>query len=114
MIGFTVNKKGVEEYEGIWRWYLPEGNIYRNIYSTNPIELSAELCAMYFLDKMGLESRYRYEEYHYYTESRKYLLTTNIRDFDVSPYLNPEIIEWLETYMILPNIEESIEGGGAE
>ena len=65
---------------------------------------------MYFLDKMGLESRYRYETY-YYTESHKSLLTTNIRDFDVSPYLNPEVVEWLESYMILPNIEEGVEGG---
>ena len=61
---------------------------------------------MYFLDKMGMESNYRYEEYHpiYYTS-----LIANIRDFDVSPYLSPEVVEWLETYMILPNIEEGVE-----
>ncbi len=106
MVGFTVNTRGVEEYEGYWRWNLPEGNIYKNIYSKNPIELSAELCAMYFLDKMGLESNYRYEEYHPIHHTS---LITNIREFNVSPYLNPEIVEWLEAYMILPNIEESVE-----
>ena len=107
MVGFTVNKKGTEEYEGFWRWNLAQGNIYRNIHFFNPVELSAELCAMYFLDKMGLESSYRYEEYH---PEYNVLLLTDIRDFDVSPYLTPEIVEWLETYMILPDIEEGVEG----
>ena len=106
MIGFTVDTKGVEEYEGAWRWNLAEGNIYRNIYSKNPVELSAELCAMYFLDKMGLESNYRYEENNL---THGVVVAINIREFDVSPYLNPEIVEWLEAYMILPNIEESVE-----
>ena len=106
MTGFIVNTKGVEEYEGSWRWNLSEGNIYKNIYSRNPLELSAELCAMYFLDKMGLESNYRYEENNL---TYNVVLAINIRDFDVNPYLNPEIVEWLEAYMILPNVEESVE-----
>ena len=62
---------------------------------------------MYFLDKIGLESSYRYEEYH---PEYNVLLLTDIRDFDISPYRTPEIVEWLETYMILPDIEEGVEG----
>ena len=112
MIGFTnseydhAREKYDIEYE--WGWNLPAGNIYRNIYSFSPIELSAELCAMYFLEKMELESNYRYEAY-YYTNTSKYALGINIRDFDISPYLTPEVVEWLETYMILPSIEEDAE-----
>ena len=60
---------------------------------------------MYFLEKMRLESNYRYEAY-YYTSAGKYALGINIRDFDTSPYLTPEIVEWLETYMILPEIAD--------
>ena len=60
---------------------------------------------MYFLDKMGLESNYRYEQY-YWTPTGKYKLGINIRDFDISPYLTSEVVEWLETYMILPEIVE--------
>ena len=112
IIGFT-NKPGIDpnRQEGEWRpvdewgWDLPVDNIYRNIYSFSPLELSAELCSMYFLDKLGLESHYRYQKY-YYTDYGKYALGINIRDFDISPYLNPEVVEWLETYMILPQITE--------
>ena len=106
MTGFT-NKWG-RIPSGRWDdggWYLSADNIYRNVYSSNPMELSAELCSMYFLDKMGLESNYRYVKHHY-TDFGKYKLATNIRDFDTNPYLTPEVVEWLETYMILPPITE--------
>ena len=102
VVGFVARNKDTGK-RGFWTWYLSGDNIYRDLYSSNPIELSAELCAMYFLDKMGLESNYRYEEYHY---AYHVLLATNIRDFNISPYLTPEIVEWLETYMILPQITE--------
>ena len=105
--GFIAKNRNTEDNESWWNWHLSEGNIYRNIYSFNPIELSAELCAMYFLDKMGLESTYHYQKVHY-AEFGGIPIPSNIRDFDVNPYLNPEVIEWLETYMILPNIEEGV------
>ena len=109
MIGFTNNRPRLDNgYFDPWGWYLSVDNIYRNIYSFSPIELSAELCSMYFLDKMGLESNYRYQQY-YWTGTGKYSLGINIRDFDTSPYLTPEVVEWLETYMILPSIEEDAE-----
>ena len=106
LIGFTNNRPRLDNgYFDNHGWYLSSGNIYRNIYSFSPIELSAELCSMYFLDKMGLESNYRYEQY-YWTPTGKYKLGINIRDFDISPYLTSEVVEWLETYMILPEIVE--------
>ena len=80
---------------------LPFDNIYTDIYSENPIELSAELCSMYLLEKMGERSNY---DYLTYNGGRYYEVP--IRNFDTSKYLIPEIVEWLETYMILPDISE--------
>ena len=86
---------------------LPSNSVYRDIYSANPHELSAELCTMYLIDKMGLESIYNARVYDYPNRN-----TTNgyirvpRRKVDVNIYLTPEIREWLETYMILPEIAE--------
>ena len=82
-------------------WRLPPDSVYRNIYAKNPAELSAELCSMYLIEKMGERSNYDYETY----SGGKYW-EVPIRDFDTSKYLTPEIVEWLETYMILPDISE--------
>ena len=82
-------------------WKLPSDSVYRNIYGKNPAELSAELCAMYLLDRMGERSSYDYETY-----SGGKFWEVPIRDFDTSKYLTPEVVEWLETYMILPQITE--------
>ena len=81
--------------------FLPTNSIYRNIYSIKPLELSAELCTLYLLNQIGERSRYDYE-----TSSGVFFRKIPIRDFDTSPYLTPEVIEWLETYMILPDIAE--------
>ncbi len=62
---------------------LPKDSIYREIYSTNPIELSAELCTLYLFEKMGMR-------------------TPEYASYDPHRYLTPEIVEWLETYMVLP------------
>ena len=70
----------------IWIFELPENSIYKELYSTNDIELSAELCTLYILDKIGEESNY-----HIHHET-----------FNPQKYLTPEIIQWLETYMVLP------------
>ena len=83
---------------------LPFDIIYRYIYSKSPVELSAELCSMYLLDKIGERSSYDYVTYNggiYYK--------VPIRNFDTSKYLTPEVVEWLETYMILPSIERDAE-----
>ena len=82
---------------------LPTDSPYRDIYSKNLIELSAELCSMYLLDKIGATQRYKYEKWNRHTG----LLEIPIRDFDVNTYLTPQIREWLETYMILPQITEN-------
>lgn len=82
-------------------YILPIDSIYRNIYFKTPIEISAELCKLYLLDKMGERSNYDYERYASGVQHE-----VPIRDFDTSPYLTPEVVEWLETYMILPEITE--------
>ena len=76
LTGFTENPK--------WNFTLPENSKYREIYSTNPIELSAELCTFYLLDTLDLKS------------------TKYGSNFNYDRYLTPEIVEWLETYMVLP------------
>lgn len=94
---------------GYWQWDLPRNSIYRDIYSRNPIELSAELCTMYLLDKIGATQRYNYKKwvatgraYNGYFTFRH----TSISNFNADTYLTPEIREWLEAYMILPEITE--------
>ena len=37
---------------------------------------------------------------------RNYTRLPQVRNFDTSKYLTPEMVEWLETYMILPQITE--------
>ena len=65
-------------------WTLPPGTVWKGIYgTTKPVELSAELCALYFTEKMGIESIYGPNTYN--------------------RYLTPEIVQWLETYVVLPN-----------
>ena len=86
-------------------WALPSG-IYRDIYSKNPIELSAELCSMYLLDKIGATQRYeQYEKWITTTNGNGYFRPFSpIPNFNVNTYLTPQIREWLETYMILPDV----------
>ena len=85
-------------------WRLPRDSVYRDIYAKNPAELSAELCTMYLLDKMGERSSYDYETY-----SGGQYWEIPIRTIDVNTYLTPEVREWLETYMILPDVENTEE-----
>ena len=98
---------------GSWQWVLPENNVYRqDIYSTNPIELSAELCSMYLLDKIGATQRYTYTKWiplpneNGYNGYGYFQPSTPTPNFNINTYLTPEVREWLETYMILPEIIE--------
>ena len=89
----------IVEYNTVVPRNVPMDSPYRNIYnSQSNVELSAELCALYILDAIGANSTYNYREYN------DYFQPIPIRNFDTSPYLTPEIVEWLETYMILPHI----------
>ena len=83
-------------------WKLPVDNVYRDVYSLIPVELAAELCSMHLLDKMGERGTYDYQTY----SDGRYIMLPEKRDFDASKYLTPEIVEWLETYMILPEIAD--------
>jgi len=72
-----------------WNFQLPEDSAYREIYSIYPTELSAELCTLYLFEKIGMRS-------------------TKYKNYDPNRYLTPQIVQWLETYMVLPrpNVED--------
>ena len=81
------------------RWEMPQDSVYRDIYADNAQELAAELCTMYVTDKTGIRNEYDYRVYNNDTDRYVKIPT---RTTDLSKYLTPEIIEWLETYMVLP------------
>ena len=95
MVGYQRNNGGT--------WTLPQNSVYRDIYSKNPVELSAELCSMYLLNRMGERSSYDYERYNYGGYGFR---EVPIRTTDTTKYLTPDITEWLETHMILPEIAD--------
>ena len=68
-------------------WHLPEGSVYEEMYNLNPEELAAELCASYVLGSAGLE------------EARDW-----IEGPPSEQYLMPEVVQWIETYVVLPKI----------
>lgn len=91
-------------YDTINSTVVPVGSPYRDLYNPlNRNELSAELCALYILDAIGARSIYDYRRYDSF---KGYFQQVPIRDFDTSKYLTPEVVEWLETYMILPEIAD--------
>lgn len=69
-------------------WTVPDDSRWAEFYHTYPDEVGAELCAIWFLREIG-ESR----------AWRSY-------DPDLDRYLTPEIIDWLETYIVLPDISD--------
>lgn len=72
-------------------WALPDAHRSEDIYiygTDDPFELAAELCALYFVDRMGERSQYEWDD----------------RDFDPTQYLTDEIVEWIETWVALPEI----------
>ena len=101
LIGFTAVNYDIPRAD------LPYNSIYRDIYSLDPLELSAELCAMYLTEKMGVRSIYEYHTYDYPNRNRTNgYIRHSRREVDVNKYLAPEVREWLETYMILPDVSE--------
>lgn len=97
---FTEIKEGnITDFE------LPDDSIFKEIYSDNPAELSAELCAIYLIDKMGEESRYAKLPYKL-LDNPEAGIQIQIAPFNPHRYLTLEIRQWLETYMILPDISE--------
>ena len=79
IIGMTENPE--------WSFQLPDDSIYRELYGGNPIENSAELCTLYLLERIEQRSIY-----HLGNET-----------FNPYRYLTPEIVQWLEKYMVLPH-----------
>lgn len=83
---------------------LPVHSVYNTLGIRSPVELSAELCALYILDSIGQYPYYAYQltsngnaRIGFFHE----LLTYKIRsDFDVNAYLTPQVREWIEKYML--------------
>ena len=90
------------------RWEMPQDSVYRDIYAHNIEELAAELCAMYITNKTGISSIY---DYAIYNNNTNKFISIPIRNTDLSKYLTPQVVEWLERYMVLPypNVEEEAE-----
>ena len=95
--GFTKSGDGT--------YTLPLDSVYRDIYSPDPLELAAVLCAEYIIDRLGMPSKYRWHTYDpdavQFVERPSYPV-----DFDTAKYLTPEIREWIETWMVLPDITD--------
>ena len=58
---------------------------------------------MYLLERMGERSHYDYERWNY---EKNYYDEIPIHTTNINTYLTPQIREWLETYMILPEIAD--------
>ena len=94
LVGFTQTNEGV--------WDLPADSVFRDVYSPNPAELSAELCSLYFLDIIDTQNTTY--EYIKYDKENEQIVSVPYREVDVNTYLTPEIRQWLETYVVLPQI----------
>ena len=70
-------------------WSFPDDSSFRDLLRPrpSPTELAADLCATYFVDRMG-------ERHGLY----------GLEDFDPTQYLTDEIVEWIETWVALPEI----------
>ena len=87
---------------------LDKESMYRNIYgSHSPIELSAELCALYILDHLGYDSQYAYKFVFQHENKISSFVQLGALfeyvfdpEFDVNTYLTPEVRAWIEKYML--------------
>lgn len=90
-------------YEGVWGLKLPQQSIYQNIYTaTDPQELAAELCAMYLVDALGEQTPYTHIGWDE-TIGAPYWRNEPI-EFNVNQYLTPQVRNWLETWVMLPQV----------
>ena len=79
LVGFAQDATG--------EWSLPDDTTFTGMYGLDdPFELSAELCMLYFIDRMGERSNYG--------------------EFRSARYLTDEIVRWIETWVALPEIVE--------
>lgn len=90
LVGFVQDDTG--------DWSLPGDSTFRDIYgSDDPVELSAELCALYFLNRIGEPL----VDWEWLVDRER-----GVKDFDPMRYLTDEIVEWVETWVALPEIAE--------
>ena len=93
LVGFSLDAAG--------DWSLLGDSTFRDIYgSDDPLELSAELCMLYFADRMGEHSVYAVD---YVVDGA---ISRSATKFDPMRYLTDEIVEWIETWVALPEIAE--------
>ena len=89
IIGFKQNDNSEWHIENPKNVFNREFSSY---YNTNPLELSAQLCTVYLLEKVQPNNEYsRYSR---------------------APYITPEIEQWIETYIVLPEPEGAAVAGG--
>lgn len=95
LVGFTQDAAGDWSLpDAASAWALPNGwanadVVHEHIYGTDePTELAADLCMLYFVDRMGERSFY----------------DRIVEDFDSTRYLTDEIVEWIEAWVALPEI----------
>ncbi len=98
LVGFTQDEAGDWSLpDAASAWALPDGlaaHFDEYMYGTDePTELAAELCAMYFADRMGELSWYEW-----------LVVEGHAKDFDPAQYLTDEIVQWIETWVALPVI----------
>ena len=91
LTGFSRDEDG--------QWMLPEGHALQGWYSsTKPKELAAEFCAHYFMERYRSKSG---------LSDAKWDRWVNFRAPRETEILQlAEIVQWLETYVVLPEISE--------
>ena len=94
LVGFAQDATGEWSLPGdstfTGGWSLPDGTTFTGIYGLDdPFELAAELCMLYFVNRMGERSGYE-----------------GVENFDPTRYLTDEIVRWIETWVALPEIVE--------
>ena len=88
-----------------YSWILPEESVYQDIYNpAYPEELAAELCAMYLVDLVGQEDNIY--TYVYFDENTGFYWRPTPTEFQVDAYLTPEIRQWIEKWIVLPDTNE--------
>ena len=85
-----------------YSWTLPQGSVYQNIYNpADPNELAAELCAMYLVELAGKHKNIY--NYVYFNKNIGFSWRPFSVEFDVDAYLTPEIRQWIEKWIVLPD-----------
>lgn len=90
-------------FEGVWGWELSQESVYQNIYTaTEPQELAAELCAIYLVDKLGKQSPYIFARWDEFIGAPYW--RSEPTHFNANQYLTPPVRNWIEKWVVLPEV----------